>query len=130
MEFYSEMSTQLTDLAEQMRSYRAAQSAKRLRWQGGGFGITGAIKGAITAGALNLGTDMVRGIGNSITNASDRAKFKKLEDELYKGEDHASSLLYALNSWDTAMFGVTESILCADGLLEVPPYYNIFGRCT
>lgn len=48
--YYNETANQFMDLAEAMSSYRAAKSANRSRWQGGGFGIGGAIKGAFTAG--------------------------------------------------------------------------------
>lgn len=50
--------------AEEER-YRELRKATRSRWQGGGFGLSGALKGAATAGALN----MVSGLGHSVVNA-------------------------------------------------------------
>lgn len=38
--------------------------ASRSRWQGGGFGLSGAIKGAVTASALNLGSDIIHSVGD------------------------------------------------------------------
>lgn len=45
-------------------AYRTARRESRGRWQGGGFGLSGAIKGAATAGALN----MVTGAGHMLFN--------------------------------------------------------------
>ena len=45
--------------------YRQVRKASRGRWQGGGFGLSGALKGAAQAGALN----MVSGLGHSMVNA-------------------------------------------------------------
>ena len=50
--------------AEEER-YRELRKATRSRWQGGGFGLSGALKGAATAGALN----MMSGLGHSVVNA-------------------------------------------------------------
>lgn len=45
-------------------AYRSARRAGRGRWSGGGFGLSGAVKGAMTAGALN----MVTGAGHMLFN--------------------------------------------------------------
>jgi len=50
-------------------NYRTARKNARGRWQGGGFGLGGALKGAATAGALNT----VSGLGHSIVNAAGNA---------------------------------------------------------
>ncbi|MFR8778481.1 MAG: hypothetical protein ACLVF9_07385 [Enterocloster sp.] len=52
----------------------------RSRWQGGGFGVKGAIKGAITAAALNAGTDVFR-------NARDAGKERRVEGDYVKQRD-------------------------------------------
>ena len=63
--------------AEQMDEYRKLRHASRGRWQGGGFGIAGAIKGAATAGVLNLGGSIISGIGSAISGAIDRSIINK-----------------------------------------------------
>lgn len=50
---------------------RNIQRNSRSRWRGGGFGIGGAIKGSIEAGLLNAGMGVIRGIGDSFTDAKD-----------------------------------------------------------
>lgn len=111
MNYYRDISVQLIGLAETMASYRAAKSSRQSYWQGGGFGIAGAIKGALTATALNLGSDMMRSIGNEIGNSSDRAKLRKLEQNVYQERDHCEYLTRALDSWFEAMWRVTENVL-------------------
>lgn len=53
---------------EEMRQYRQARKDGRGRWVGGGFGLTGAAKGAMKAGAANMATGALHSIGNAIGN--------------------------------------------------------------
>ena len=48
---------------------RARRKAMRGRWEGGGFGVGGAIKGAVTAGAMNAVTGLVHSGVNMVGNA-------------------------------------------------------------
>lgn len=50
---------------QQKSDYRNARKASRSRWSGGGFGFSGAIKGAAQAATLNA----VSGLGHSMFNA-------------------------------------------------------------
>lgn len=61
---------------EQLREYNKAM---RGRFNGGGFGVKGAIQGAIFAGVANAATGAGYSIVNSIANNKDR---KKLEKEI------------------------------------------------
>lgn len=76
---YFDKAEKILNEADRMVEYRNAKRATRSRWQGGGFGIGGAIKGALTAGAMNLATDAFRGIGDTISNSSDKAKISKMK---------------------------------------------------
>ena len=55
---------EIYDEKEKMKEYRAAVKASRGKWQGGGFGIGGAIKGAITADLMNAGSGVLHSIGD------------------------------------------------------------------
>lgn len=59
---------------QQLDEYRVARRQSRARWQGGGFGVSGALKGAATAGALNIisgaGHMVFNGIGKIISSIS------------------------------------------------------------
>lgn len=50
------------------RTQKEYNRANRSQWMGGGFGITGAIKGAAQAAVLNAATGVVRGIGDGISD--------------------------------------------------------------
>lgn len=67
---------------EQMRVYRELRKANRMQWSGGGFGIKGAIVGAVEAGAMNVASGMAHTAINSIGNAYSKKKYQKKLDEL------------------------------------------------
>lgn len=73
----------LNEFAEQLDSYRSAQRNSRGHWEGGGFGIRGAVKGAIKAGLLNAGTKAVYSISDSLTDQKDLRELNKLDMQLY-----------------------------------------------
>lgn len=66
-EAYSKIQDQYAEIVlseSEKDAYRTARREGRGRWQGGGFGLGGALKGAATAGALN----MVTGAGHMLFN--------------------------------------------------------------
>ena len=58
----------IVDDQNEMRQYRAARKAYRGRMVGGGFGLSGAIKGAVQAGAINATTGLAHSTVNAIGN--------------------------------------------------------------
>ena len=67
---------------EELDDYRTQRRESRGRWVGGGFGIGGAVKGAMQAGAINLATGAVHGtfnlIGKGLTAAGNAVEKNKL----------------------------------------------------
>ena len=67
---------------EELNQYRTARRQNRGRWVGGGFGVEGAIRGATTAGAMNIVTGaghmIFNGIGSIMTSVSSDHKRKKI----------------------------------------------------
>ena len=67
---------------------REMEKASRARWQGGGFGLKGAIKGAVTAGALNMGSDFLHSFGDASKARQDdqiiRGKTDNIRQEYQK----------------------------------------------
>lgn len=64
----AEMMSQIAEIEGDQQAaanYRRARKDSRGRWVGGGFGMSGAIKGAMGAGAMNA----VSGLGHSVVNA-------------------------------------------------------------
>lgn len=81
---YTQVANALENTAKQLASYRGLQRANVPQWYGGGFGIIGAIKGQMQATALNIGTNVIREIGNAVTDSRDKEKFKRVKEWLYK----------------------------------------------
>lgn len=72
----------ITLKAEELNDYRTQRRESRGRWVGGGFGIGGAVKGAMQAGAMNIATGAVHGtfnlIGKGLTAAGNAIEKNKL----------------------------------------------------
>lgn len=84
IEPFVEYANQIQQIASQINNYRDLQRMGRGNWSGGGFGLSGAIKGAMMAGALNAGTSIFRGIGDSVTNSKDRSKISKIKRQIFE----------------------------------------------
>lgn len=95
---------------EQKEEYRQMRKQNRGRWQGGGFGLSGAIKGAATAGAMNMASGAVHSMvnlgGKMISNmAASKDKSKLFNDEstinvLINGvRDSVYNMVYALTNY-------------------------------
>lgn len=100
-------------------AYRDARKAYRSRWQGGGFGISGALKGAAKAGALNaisgLGHSMVNAVGNSGSAAAASASKKNL----YKNKDVLEKINAVLICSVDAAFNTHASFVN----IRIPDYF-------
>ena len=81
---------QLDDMKEESfdnikKKYTTQKSS---RWVGGGFGVTGAIKGQLTAGIMNLGETAIQGVFNSIGSFAEksqiRSRIEKAKSDLHK----------------------------------------------
>lgn len=81
MDIFVDWARTISEQIDKLNTARMAQRASRSRWQGGGFGIKGAVKGAISAGMLNLGTDILRSIGDSYIDKKDAEKIRQLKRE-------------------------------------------------
>lgn len=100
-ETFNEINDQYMDIVlteEQKDEYRRLRKAGRGRWQGGGFGLEGALKGAATAGALNLATGAVHSIvnmgGKLISSISANNKKKKIFDDPTTSETLADGIYF------------------------------------
>jgi len=69
---------------EGMSQYRQQRKASRGRVVGGGFGISGAMKGMATAGALNMATGALHSIGNALGEMGTAIRVSAAKDKLFK----------------------------------------------
>ncbi|MWC29172.1 TerD family protein [Paenibacillus sp. MMS18-CY102] len=116
---FVEAAEKIEEYAENLSSYRELSRAGRSRWQGGGFGLAGAIKGALTAGMLNMGTGMVRGIGDSLTNAGDRAKIASMKKEIFTDHRTLALLTEGVHECCFGVFFSVWQILEDEGRIPV-----------
>lgn len=94
---FSKSDNELTAIARQLDAileeqheeaqYRSARKANRGRWQGGGFGMSGAITGAAKAGALNAASGLGHSIVNAAGNAVSAAVAASSKRKLYDADD-------------------------------------------
>ena len=84
---------QILQKQQEAEEYREIRKDSRGRWQGGGFGLGGAIKGATQAAAMNavsgLGHSLVNAVGNAgssmAASSSKRELYKRAKDSLLIG---------------------------------------------
>lgn len=88
LEIYAEILT----VKEEMRNIRNRIKASRGRWQGGGFGVKGAIKGAVTASMLNAGSDIFHSFGDAVREHGDNREIQNRLKKLY-GEESTKHIL-------------------------------------
>ncbi len=69
------------------KAYREERKASRGQWQGGGFGLGGAIKGAAAAGALNMASGLGHSLFNAIGNAGSSMAAANSKERLYYNEE-------------------------------------------
>lgn len=93
-EFYYEVMNKL----ESERNYREVRKEYRGRWQGGGFGFEGAIKGAAKAGIMNFGTGILHSMANGIGNMSSNYQANSALNKMYNDEGFKKELLKAIES--------------------------------
>ena len=72
---------------DEKNEYRRERRLSRRRWEGGGFGVAGAIKGATAAGAMNMVSGAGHAIVNSIGSMMSSIHSNHLRKELFLSED-------------------------------------------
>lgn len=88
--------------------YRQARKDSRGRWQGGGFGIEGAVKGAVTAGAANMASGAAHSLVNAIGNAGSSIAANQKKKKMY-ARDSYNYLTY-MSGIGSAIEGVLDGV--------------------
>ena len=88
-------------------------------WVGGGFGITGAIKGAIKAEIMNVGTEALIGLGKMITGNTDSDKINKAKNQLFESRPLVNCCTNGINHMCSEMFFIIYKIITDNGIM--PP---------
>ena len=94
-------------------------------WVGGGFGITGAITGAIKAEVLNVGTDILKYTVQSILGTTKEDKVSKLKEKLFDENDLDYVLPKAFNIIGEELFNDAYNLLINERCCEP---YSVDGK--
>lgn len=107
----------ITQWAEQRALIRTTQRNVAGPWVGGGFGIKGAIKGAVTAGVLNAPGKILRNIGSAVASVSDTTTLNQMREKAYpKNTDEIFG--NAMYQFVMAMYSVEIDVLNNNHLLK------------
>ena len=101
---------------------QAYKKANRGRWTGGGFGLGGALKGAVMAGALNLGTSMVRGVVDGASSLCASSRVVQLKHKILEERKYMLCLRNATYNMVCAMFECVYDILVDEDKIEYVSY--------
>ena len=107
----------VADREQKIDTIRKIQRAGRSgSWVGGGFGISGALKGALMAGALNAGANILHGIGDAATDASDRENITNIKKEIFDKADICGQFEECVSNAYFHIFNVIIKIMCVNKL--------------
>ncbi|MBQ6825938.1 MAG: zinc ribbon domain-containing protein [Clostridia bacterium] len=102
---------EITNYQEELQDNLELRKASRGHWEGGGFGVGGAIKGAITASAMNAVGGIFHGIGDSIRSASNNSKINRLKEDIYKDTETVNRLCYAIfQNCSNVFYGLIDEL--------------------
>ncbi|WRS27318.1 hypothetical protein U6B65_13450 [Oscillospiraceae bacterium MB08-C2-2] len=114
----------IEERASELQIKRAYSQAGRGQWIGGGFGIEGAIKGAVGAGVLNAASGAVHSLGDGIIKSMNNSEINSLEEKLFKDPATCRGFESAVTVGCTHIFNTVALILSDNGLalpdFEVP----------
>lgn len=109
---------EIEDCAEEMEEKRRYEKNSRSQWVGGGFGISGAIKGAFAAGVLNFGTNALRNIGDAISTSCDNSEITKMREDLAKNLSETPCLPNVVYNYTFNVFKAVYQILVETNLIK------------
>lgn len=72
------------------------EKLNRSRWVGGGFGLKGAIKGAVTATMLNMGTDIFRNASDSKKEQKMSKEYERKRESFYRNKEVVDTIIGSL----------------------------------
>ena len=100
---------EIGELAEQLE-----ENSNTRYWSGGGFGFSGAIKGAIGAEILNLGTSALVGGVKFITGTTNDDKINKAKAKIFKDRNLHRKALMLINIMNRELFKLMYEIIRED----------------
>ena len=96
IEFLNIFVEQVTKLSLDVKvkeEYRTLRKELRGRIVGGGFGVSGAVKGMLTASVANAATGVVHGVVNTVTNVYSKLKYDRTISNFILNRDTRDALV-------------------------------------
>lgn len=142
--YYAHRTTFITSLAiickrldNYIKQLQIDTELNKTQFIGGGFGLAGAITGAIEAKVLTAAANSLKSLGKTITGNSDKAKIERLKKELFEevdwescGRNYVGNIFYAIEvplqdifrtkgMVVTSSYSLNEADLVAESLKQV-----------
>lgn len=96
LELLADKLEEIAILSENAEMQQLLRKQNRGRWYGGGFGIKGAIAGAVNAAALNVATNAVYSVGDFFRGVGKGFKIQKLKSAIFENADIFYSMFDAI----------------------------------
>lgn len=112
----------ITQTEEELARYREYIKSSRKKWRGGGFGIKGAIKGAVTAEIMNVGTNFIHALGDHTKKVNDEYAIKKMKNELQSDSETQKIIGEAITSIFDGWFDSIVCELAEHGIINKPNF--------
>lgn len=88
---------EIQDLHEEIEEYHQyLRNSHRNYWQGGGFGIEGALKGHFKAQMLNAGTAFLTSLPDNKKHSQNLQEIQRAKKELYENEETKSAIVESI----------------------------------
>lgn len=121
LEDFSEKCISCVYHEEQMKRYREQRKAGRGKFVGGGFGISGAIKGSVQAGTLNMATGITHSVVNAFGNFASDMKINAQKKALYSKKSTVELLCGGIKGTINSLVGLLVNILRIETNLYIGP---------
>lgn len=104
--------------------YQTMERNNRGKIIGGGFGLAGATKGIITAGAINTTVGFFNSIFDSMTDSQNRSNMQKKKEQVLKNEDMRQNMATAIY-FDIFMMHYVHITIINEKMNKQFPMYTI-----
>lgn len=115
--FVKDVNQQLVEM-QQFSARVAEETGSKDYWQGGGFGVSGAISGAVKAELLNVGTNALMSFGRFITGNSAGARIRRFQKKLMEEHDNYRNVQGIVRDVNSAVFTYCYQMLVDEGRVE------------
>ncbi len=138
IEYAKKMYNEVLKKKDRLELNREISKSNRMRWQGGGFGLKGAIKGVATAAVLNAGADLLHAPGDASRASRDKRIVNEDMASIYYSEEVRDVFCNGIRECLMEIFYAYANILERHGKTYIIPtniekakeYYSDFKKIS